>query len=189
MANFDTVLSSPEAMKYISGVGIQWEGKHIVNELHTKYPAVKLMQTESECGNGDFAWKDAEHLFTLMKTYLDGGVSAYTYWNMVLADKGTSSWGWNQNALVQIDTASRKVTYTPEYYAFKHVSCFVEPGSVKVKAVGNFEKIFAFVKANGEIVIVTYNQDNADKSINIKIKNSYFTATLQPKSFNTFIVR
>jgi O-glycosyl hydrolase len=60
---------------------------------------------------------------------------------------------------------------------------------VKVKAVGNFEKIFAFVKANGEIVIVTYNQDNADKSINIKIKNSYFTATLQPKSFNTFIVR
>jgi len=189
MANFDTVLSSPEAMKYIAGVGIQWEGKNIVKELHTKYPAVKLMQTESECGNGDFAWKDAEHLFTLMKTYLDGGVTAYMYWNMVLAGKGTSSWGWNQNALIQIDSASRKVTYTPEYYAFKHVSCFVEPGSVKVKAAGNFEKIFAFVKANGEIVIVAYNYDNAAKSINVKIVNSYFTAALQPKSFNTFIVK
>ena len=189
MANFDTVLSSPEAMQYIAGVGIQWEGKNIVNELHRKYPRVKLAQTESECGNGDFAWKDAEHLFDLMRVYLNGGVSIYTYWNMILADKGTSSWGWNQNALIQIDKASRKATYTPEYYAFKHFSSVVAPGSVNVKTVGGFGDIVAFVKADGEVVVVTCNHDNAAKSVNVKIRNSYFSATLQPKSFNTFIVK
>jgi len=189
MANFDTVLSSPEAMKYIAGVGLQWEGKNIINELHKKYPAVKLMQTESECGNGDFSWKDAEHLFSLMKKYLDGGVTAYTYWNMVLSDKGTSSWGWNQNALIQIDKTSRKVTYTPEYYAFKHFSCFLPAGSSKVESVGSFKERAAFINTNGEVVIVTNNLEDTAKTINIKIGDQYFTVTLQPKSFNTFIVK
>jgi glucosylceramidase len=189
MANFDTVLSSPEAMKYIAGVGLQWEGKNIINELHKKYPTVKLMQTESECGNGDFAWKDAEHLFYLMKRYLDGGVTAYTYWNMVLADKGTSSWGWNQNALIQIAKASRKVTYTPEYYAFKHFSCFIPAGSSKVESAGSFKELAAFINIDGEVVIVTNNLEDTAKTINIKIGDQYFTVTLQPKSFNTFIVK
>jgi glucosylceramidase len=189
MANFDTVLSSPEAMKYIAGVGLQWEGKNIINELHKKYPAVKLMQTESECGNGDFSWKDAEHLFFLIKKYLDGGVTAYTYWNMVLSDEGTSSWGWNQNALIQIDKTSRKVTYTPEYYAFKHFSCFLPSGSSKVESVGSFKDRAAFINTDGEVVIVTNNPEDTAKTINIKIGDQYFTATLQPKSFNTFIVK
>jgi len=189
MANFDTVLSSPEAMKYIAGVGLQWEGKNIINELHKKYPAVKLMQTESECGNGDFAWKDAEHLFSLMKKYLDGGVTSYTYWNMVLADKGTSSWGWNQNALIQIDKASRKVIYTPEYYAFKHFSYFVPAGSSKVENAGSFKELAAFINTNGEVMIVTNNLQDTAKTINIKIGNKYFTVTLPAKSFSTFTVK
>ena len=189
MANFDTILSSPEAMKYIAGVGLQWEGKNIIQELHKKYTTVKLMQTESECGNGDFSWKDAEHLFFLMKKYLDGGVTAYTYWNMVLADKGTSSWGWNQNALIQIDKASRKVTYTPEYYAFKHFSYFVPAGSSKIESAGSFKELVAFLNPHGELVIVTNNLQDTAKAINIKISAQYFTVTVQPKSFNTFIVK
>jgi glucosylceramidase len=189
MANFDTVLSSPEAMEYIAGVGLQWEGKNIINDLHKKYPAVKLMQTESECGNGDFAWKDAEHLFYLMKKYLDGGVTTYTYWNMVLADKGTSTWGWNQNALIQIDKASRKVTYTPEYYAFKHFSYFIPAGSSKVESAGSFKELVAFKNPNGELVIITNNLQDTAKTINIKIGDKYFAVTLQQNSFNTFTMK
>jgi glucosylceramidase len=189
MANFDTILSSPEAMKYIAGVGLQWEGKNIIQELHKKYTTVKLMQTESECGNGDFSWKDAEHLFFLMKKYLDDGVTAYTYWNMVLTDKGTSSWGWNQNALIQIDKASRKVTYTPEYYAFRHFSYFIPAGSSKIESAGSFKELVAFLNPNGELVIVTNNVQDTAKAINIKIGAQYFTVTVQPKSFNTFIVK
>lgn len=189
MANFDTIFSSPEAMKYITGAGLQWEGKNVINELHKKYPAVKLMQTESECGEGNFSWKDAEHLFDLIKTYIGGGASAYTYWNMVLADKGTSSWGWNQNALIQIDKVSKKVTYTPEYYAFKHFSCFIPAGSSKVESFGRFKELIAFVNPNGELIIVTNNLQDTAKAINIKIDTKYFTVILQPKSFNTLSVK
>ena len=189
MANFDTVLSSPEAMKYIAGVGLQWEGKNIIAQLHKKYPHVKLIQTESECGNGDFSWKDAEHLFALIKTYINGGATAYTYWNMVLADKGTSTWGWDQNALIQIDKTTKKVTYTPEYYMFKHFSYFVAPGSVKVKSAGSFENVVAFVTPDTEAVIVACNLKNAPQAVYVKIGNNYFMVTLLAKSFNTFTIK
>jgi glucosylceramidase len=56
MAIFDIVLSSAEAMIYIAGAGLQWEGKIVINELHKKYSSVKLMKTESEFGQGDFSW-------------------------------------------------------------------------------------------------------------------------------------
>lgn len=189
MANFDTVFSSPEAMKYIAGAGLQWEGKNIIKDLHKKYPHVKLMQTESECGGGDFSWKDAEHLFDIMKTYISGGASVYTYWNMVLADKGTSSWGWNQNALVRIDKTTQKVTYTPEYYIFKHFSYFVTVGSSKVESTGSYNNVVAFVNPKGEVVVVTNNLQDIPKALNIKIGNKYFAVTLQPNSFNTFAVK
>jgi glucosylceramidase len=189
LANFDTVLSSPEAMKYIAGVGLQWEGKNVIKELHKKYPSVKLMQTESECGQGDFSWKDGEHLFDLLKIYLDGGVTAYMYWNMVLADKGTSTWGWNQNGLIQIDKASLKVTFTPEYYAFKHFSYFVTSGSVKIVNTGSFENMVAFVNPQHEVVIVVNNLQDNPKTITFKIGAKAFSATLPAKSFNTFTTK
>jgi len=186
LANFDIVLSSPEAMKYIAGAGLQWEGKNVINKLHKKYPSVKLMQTESECGEGDFSWKDGEHLFDLIKIYFNGGVTAYNYWNMVLTDKGTSTWGWNQNALIQIDKSSLKVTFTPEYYAFKHFSYFVTPGSVKIVNIGSFENIVAFVNPKKEVVIVANNLQDNPKTITIKIGAKAFSVTLPAKSFNTF---
>jgi len=158
----------------------------VVKELHKKYPSLKLMQTESECGQGDFSWKDGEHLFDLMKIYLDGGVTAYMYWNMVLTDKGTSTWGWNQNALIHIDKASLKVTYTPEYYVFKHFSHFITPGSVKIASTGSFENAVAFVNPSKEVVIVANNLQENPKTITVKIGANVFSATLPAKSFNTF---
>ena len=72
------------AARYVRGIGLQWEGKDIVGEIHDKYPEMQLMQTENECGSGTFDWAAAEHTFDLIKTYLDGGVNMYMYFNMVL---------------------------------------------------------------------------------------------------------
>ena len=64
---YTTVLEDPEVRKYIKGIGVQWEGRDIFPSLKDKYPDLKLMQTESECGWGNVSWKDAEHTFNLMK--------------------------------------------------------------------------------------------------------------------------
>jgi glucosylceramidase len=182
---FDTVLSNPEVRKYISGVGVQYEGLDVVDKIGKKYPELNLMQTETPCGDGLFSWNDAENTFGTIKSYLDKGVKSYMYWNMILDSTGESSWGWKQNAQVVINKTTKKVTYTPEFYIFKHLSYFVTPGSTKLETKGLSDDVLAFVTPAGKIVLVTINSYYKPKQIKIKIGSKYFEITLPANSFNT----
>jgi len=183
----DTILQNKEAGKYIKGVGFQWAGRGAIAEVHRKYPALKLIQSETECGDGSNDWKAAEHTFDLMKHYFKNGANAYMYWNMVLDETGKSQWGWKQNSMISIDKASGKVTYNPEFYLMKHLSYFVEPGSRYIPVRGD-ENCLAFVKGN-QLVILYYNAETADKTTSFAINSQSFSINLKPKSLNTFKVK
>lgn len=179
----DTILHSKEAGKYIKGVGFQWAGKGAIAEVHRKYPKMKLMQTETECGDGSNNWKAAEHTFDLMKHYFRNGANAYMYWNMVLDETGKSQWGWKQNSMISIDKASGKVTYNPEFYLMKHLSYFVEPGSRYIP-VSSDPNCLAFVK--GDHLVILYYNSGAEKLASFAVKGKCFSVNLKPKSLNTF---
>jgi len=180
-----TVMNDPQTRRYVKGIGLQWEGKEIVGQVSELYPDLKLMQTENECGSGTFDWAAAEHTFDLIKTYFDGGVSSYMYWNAVLSDKGTSSWGWNQNAMVVIDSSTRSVTFTPEYYLMKHLSHYVRPGATKMKTLGRDNTMLAFRNPDGSSVLFIANKDEKPREISVGINGKVLTFTLKAKSFNT----
>lgn len=182
---FDTVLSNPDVRKYISGVGVQYEGLDVVDKIGQKYPELNLMQTETPCGDGLFSWNDAENTFGTIKSYLDKGVKSYMYWNMILDSTGESSWGWKQNAQVIINKTTKKVTYTPEFYILKHFSYFVSPGSTKLETKGLSDDVLAFVTPEGKIVLVTINTYYKPKKLKIKIGSKYFEIALPANSFNT----
>jgi len=180
----DSVLLDPDAAKYIKGVGFQWAGKGAIPEVHRKYPDMKLMQTETECGNGSNDWAAAEHTFDLMKHYFRNGANAYMYWNMVLDETGKSQWGWKQNSMISIDKASGKVTYNPEYYLMKHLSYFVEPGSRYIP-VSVDENCLVFLKDN-DLTIFYYHTGDAGREISFAVNGKNIYVSLKPKSFNTF---
>ncbi|MFY7899829.1 MAG: glycoside hydrolase family 30 protein [Chitinophagaceae bacterium] len=182
---FDTVLSQPDVRKYISGVGVQYEGLDVVAEIAKKYPQLNLMQTETPCGDGLFDWNSAENTFGTIKAYLEKGVRSYMYWNMILDNTGESSWGWKQNAQVVINKTTKKVTYTPEFYIFKHISHFVTPGSTKLEIKGLSDDALAFVTPEGKIILVAINSHYKPKNFKIKIGSKYFEVTLPQNSFNT----
>jgi glucosylceramidase len=188
IAVFDSVLSQPQVRKYISGVGFQYEGKDALVEVAKKYPEMNLMQTETPCGNGTFDWKSAENTFKEIKLYVDRGVKSYMYWNMILDTTGESTWGWRQNAQVTIDKMTKKVTYTPEFYIFKHLSYFVVPGSVKLRTKGHYDNVLSFVTPEGKIVLVTINTSNAPVSLKIKVGAKMLDVILPEKSFNTLTI-
>jgi glucosylceramidase len=182
---FETVLSNPDVRKYISGVGVQYEGLDVVDKIAKKYPDLNLMQTETPCGDGNFSWNDAESTFGTIKSYLDKGVKSYMYWNMILDSSGESSWGWKQNAQVVINKATKKVTYTPEFYIFKHLSHFVTPGSTKLETRGLTDDSLAFITPEGKIVLVTVNSSYRAKNLKVKIGSQRFEVILPANSFNT----
>jgi len=186
MAVFDTVFSKPKNLKFISGVGLQYEGQNAAISIGKKYPQLNLMETETPCGSGTFDWKAAEDTFESIKSYLDKGIKSYMYWNMILDNTGQSSWGWKQNAQVIIDKATKKVTYTPEFYIFKHLSYFVTPGSVKLEIQGKNNNMLAFKTPDGKTILVTINDSDETKNLKVKIGNRYLNVDLPERSFNTF---
>jgi glucosylceramidase len=147
-------LGDPEAGRYISGVGMQWNALLYAHEVVENYPAVKTMQTETQCGN--FYWMPeysagtapndwAYGVFTFhrMVQWLRAGVNSYCQWNMVLDENGISNSitnPWPQNSMISVDQSSKEVRYNPQFYAVKHFSRYVKRGAARIAAAGNYSE-------------------------------------------------
>ncbi len=173
-----------------SGLGFQWEGSQIIPQVRNKYPHLKVVQTESECGSGTFDWCAAEHTFGIINDYLGKGCEEYTFWNVILCDRGESAWGWRQNALIRVDSAAKTATLTPEYYAVKHYSHFVTAGSKLLGAYGGRTEetpVMVFRNPAGKYVVVAGNRANAERRLTLKLGGKYLETSLAPHSFQTFV--
>ena len=158
--------------------------------MRQRYPNLRFMQSESECGNGSMDWAAGEHTFFLLSDNLGCGCDEYYNWNFILKDNGSSTWGWTQNALIQVDSKTRKMRYTPEYYAYKHFCHFVSPGSEMIAYAGReYSRTPIVVFKQGERIIVTAgNFTEAPSQLSVKIKGKYLNINTQPHSFNTYVI-
>lgn len=180
-----TVIKDKLAGKYVAGIGVQWDAKKVIDQVHQDFPTMPLMQTESECGNGEKNWKSAEYTWSLMHRYLSHGVNAYMYWNMVLDSSGKSSWGWKQNMLISVDVNSGEVVYTPEFYVMMHLSHFVLPGAHRLQTSGGDDHL-AFVNPDGTRVLMLVNTSDAPMTVTIAADGRQLHGKIDARSFNTF---
>ena len=184
----DTVLQDPLSSKYVSGVAFQWAGKFAIPAVHAHYPEMKLMQSETECGDGSNDWNAAVYTFGLMKHYFDNGVSIYSFWNPVLDETGKSKWGWKQNSLVTVDTKRQAIVYNPEYYLLKHFSHYIKPGARKLALAGKAEHCLAFLNPGNQLVLIIYNEKPGRAITKISFGNQFIDPDLAPGSLNTFVI-
>ena len=173
-------MKDEKAKKYIKGVGYQWAGKYALAQTQDDYPDLEIIQTESECGDGQNSWEQMLYIFSLMRHYFRFGSSAYVYWNLALKKNQPSSWGWHQNSLVSVDNG--KMEFTPEFYMMKHFSHFVKRGARYVATKGELSSLCcAFRNPDGQTVVVAYNPYDFEQTLTVEEK-SYI---LPPKSINT----
>ena len=173
----------------ISGLGFQWEGRENLDFMREHHPDLHMISSESECGNGQMDWRAGEHTFYLLHEYIGRGCDEYYNWNFILCNQGRSAWGWKQNALVQVRSANRTYRYTPEYYAYKHFSHFVEPGSTLIAfyPIKDGIQSIVFKRPDGKRVVICGNTNNEAKSLSIQLGKKYLNVSLAPHSFNTFV--
>lgn len=186
-AYVETILDNEKTAKYITGVGFQWGGSNAIPSISKEYPDFKYMQTENKCGEGENNWSSLQVSWETLVHYLNHSSSSYMYWNMVLDQTGKSSWGWPQNSMVVIDEETKDVKYTDEFYLFKHLSHFVQPGDHLLKS-SQGKNHLAFQLKDGRIMILINNQENVAKSINLMVGVKPISFRLKPMSINTLIV-
>lgn len=183
---YEQILNTPDIDKYVKQIGYQWEGGRAMPEIMRRHPGYESVMTESECGSGTFDWGAAAHTFQLINHYLANRCTYYTYWNAILKDKGISTWGWQQNALVQVNSATNKPYYTAEYYAFKHYSHLIPAGS-KILVVDEHNLTLSALTPDGAVVVVAGNDAAAAKTVTMDIDGKYFQAELPAKSFTSYV--
>jgi glucosylceramidase len=166
-----TVMGDPAASSYVKVLGFQWG--LVVSVGDAQQYNLPIWQTEHQCGNypwatpfnPDTAPNDqayAVESWNLIRSWISAGVTAYSAWNMVLDRVGVgidSTRVWPQNALLTVDTSTRKLIVTPAYYVFRHLSAFVAPGAKVIATSGG--DALAFKNADGSTVAVLYNAGDA----------------------------
>jgi glucosylceramidase len=182
----DTILQDPEASGYVEGIGFQWAGKKAVGDVHEKYPEMKLMQTESECGDGSNNWESAEYTWSLIKHYLERGTNSYLYWNMILDETGKSQWGWKQNSLISVNSKTGEASFNPEYYLFKHLSHFVKPGAHKLETPEEYGESLFFMNPGNELCGVLVNPSDTARAYQLELGGEFVVLRLLPNSFTSF---
>lgn len=188
----EKILSDEGLRKCIDGVAFQWEGREILSSIRSQYPDFHYICSESECGNGSMDWNAGEHTFFLIADNVGKGCDEWYNWNFLLPDSGMSPWGWHQNALIQVDSKTRGIRYTPEYYAVKHFSNLVPPGSRMLayapRSEGKNRMSIAFATPEGRVVVVAGNFEDEPASVAFKVNSKYINETLEPHSFNSFVI-
>ncbi len=176
------VLHDEKAYDAIEGVSYQWAGKYALQQTRNSFPEKKYIQSENECGDGQNTWQYANYIFELFHHYISNGVCAYTYWNMVLAPLGKSTWGWTQNSLI---TATDDFKLNYEFYLMRHFSSFIKLGAKRIVLSGHFSSnSVAFQNPNGEIILISQNPFNKQITFDFNGK----IISLQPKSINTILL-
>ncbi|MEM8782598.1 MAG: glycosyl hydrolase [Planctomycetota bacterium] len=177
------VLKDPAARRYVDGVGLQWDGKGLIESLHRAFPELPIIQTENECGDGQNTWPYAFYVFSLACHYFNHGAVAYTYWNMALPQGGQSTWGWRQNAMASVHPDG-SIVRNPEFYVMKHLAHFVRPGSRRRGLVGSWCPFaLAFDTPQNETVAIIANPYDAPEPLAL---DNAPRLTLPPRSLSTF---
>lgn len=184
---YSTILNTPDIGTYCKQIGFQWEGGQQIGAVRQAYPDYELVMTESECGSGTFDWSAAAHTFQLCNHYLANGVTTYTYWNTILKDKGLSTWGWQQNALVQVNSTNNTARYCPEYYAYKHYTHFIPAGS-KILTCDEDNLVTSAQAPDGSVVVVIGNDNTTEKQMAVDVDGKTVVCTVAPKSFATYVI-
>jgi glucosylceramidase len=181
------VLSDVKVRQMIGGVGFQWFGRGAVQRTHESFPAVRLMQSENECGDGENTWAFAKYVFGLMRHYIANGASSYIYWNMILSPQGRSTWGWKQNSMLTV--ANGKVAYNHEFYVMKHLSGFVDVGATRLETQGELTgHSLAFRNPSGQTVVLVRNALAVPQSVELSAGASCVKVTLPADSINTLVL-
>lgn len=163
-------MQESSARKYIKGVGYQWAGRNALSQTHEDYPNLEIIQTESQCGDGQNTWEHTMFIYDLARIYFRHGTTAYVYWNIALEEDALSTWGWKQNSLITVKDG--KAILNPEYYLMKHFSHFVKRGAKYVKMNGEFSSCcISFINPDGSKVVLANNPYKTDKIITIEDKS------------------
>ena len=181
----DTAIANHIALFGLQHTELGWE------PIARTYPKVTIYETETDCCHAD-NWAGGVEEFDLLASFLNGGASVYSEWNMVLDQTRESGWNWpgGQATMITVDTTKKTITYQAEYYAARQWSYYIKQNARRIK-LNNSDASYkgstsAYLNPDGSIILMASNEATGAYALTVKLGNTKIAASLPASSLNTF---
>jgi glucosylceramidase len=199
----NTILSDPEAAKYVWGVGFHWyepwtggemmfDNVKLVNQT---FPEKSLVFTEGCNERFDMeqinAWRLGERYGYSMINDFNSGTVAWTDWNILLDETGGPNHVKNFCfAPVHADTRTGELIYTNSYYYIGHFSKFIRPGAKRIASSPSRSALLstAFLNPDGKISVIVMNKGDKEISYFLWIDGQAAEVKILPHSIQTLVI-
>jgi glucosylceramidase len=198
-----TILSDPEAAKYVWGIGFHWYedwtgGGMIfenVKRVAESFPDKRLIFTEGcpERFNPEQIndWKWGEAYGRNMINDFNNGTAGWTDWNILLDEQGGPNHVGNFCfAPVHADTRTGALNYLSSFYYIGHFSKFFRPGARRIISSSSRGQLLttAFENPDGKISVVVMNQSPEKIPYHLWIDGRAALVTSLPHSIQTLVL-
>ena len=198
----NTILSDPEAAKYVWGVGFHWYetwtgGQPMfgnIAEVKRAFPDIKVLLTEATVEGFDPAryqhWANAERYGNSIVNDFNAGAVGWIDWNVLLDDTGGPNHVGNFCfAPIHANRKTGKLIYTPTYYYLGHFAKFIRPEAQRVSAVSSRSVLqtTSFVNADNQLATVVLNMSDTAVSYRFYIGSQETTATIPARAIQTLV--
>ena len=168
-----TVLSDPDAAKYVWGTGFHWYcGDHFdnVQKVHDEFPDKQLIFTEGcqEGGPHIGSWDLGERYATSIINDLNRWTVAWIDWNLILNEQGGPNHVGNYcSAPIIVDTRSQDLLYQSSYYYIGHFSRFILPRDKIINSKNTNDKIDVLSSINDQNIVNTVIQNKNESRVEV----------------------
>lgn len=197
-----TILSDPEASKYVWGIGFHWYeswsgGKQMfenIGKVNEMYPSKNLLFTEGCVEKFDATkyqlWKNGQRYGESMINDFNNGTVGWTDWNILLDQNGGPNHVKNFCfAPIHGDLSTGELIYTPSYYFIGHFSKFIQKGAKRISSVASRSQLLttSFQNPDGKIVTIVMNQSNKKVTYNLCIGTQSTEINILPNAIQTLV--
>lgn len=192
-----TVLSDPEAAKYIYGTGIHWyvsEEFDNVGKVHDLFPDKHILFTEG-CQEGGVhlgSWDTGERYGRNMIGDFNNWCEGYLDWNIVLDETGGPNHVGNLcDAPIIADTKTDQLHINSSYYYIGHFSKYVMQGAKRVGLIIREGGLLgcAFVNPDSSKVIIIQNQSEEDLLSLVSLDGIPVSYEVKARSIITMLIQ
>ena len=190
-----TVLSDPDASKYVWGTGFHWyNGDHFdeVQKVHDEFPDKELIFTEGcqEGGPHIGSWNLGERYATSIINDLNRWTVAWIDWNLILDERGGPNHVGNFcSAPIIVDTNKNELLYQSSYYYLGHFSRFFNRGDKIIECKNSTENLLALSAIDENQKITSTIMNKEEKSMHFLYENGTNAKALSipPRSIMTLV--
>lgn len=197
-----TILSDPQAAKYVWGIGFHWYepwsgGEPMYDNVRLVYetfPDKHLIFTEgcvdSFTPQRIGEWKFGEQYARSMIHDFNSGTVGWCDWNILLDERGGPNHVSNFCfAPVHANTKTGELTYLSSYYYIGHFSRFIQLGAKRIASSPSRSQLLstAFLNPNGKVTVVVMNGSDKNTSYWLWLNGNAAEVNSLPHSIQTLV--